>query len=132
MAEILVVDDDAVTLKVIRKVLKDAGHHVILASDGTRALEVLEDNSYIEMIITDVIMPRLDGRDLVAALRRDSRFSEIPTLIMSATIKVSEIVKLLESGASRFVAKPVRGEKLLAEVNACLAPPRDHDEAANG
>jgi CheY-like chemotaxis protein len=125
MAEILVVDDEIVSLKVLRNILTNAGHHVVCAADGMKALSVLEDNPQIEMLITDVIMPRLDGRDLVAALQRDPKRKNLPTIIMSATVRVSEIVRLLESGASRFLAKPVNPERLLQEVEACLRPPAD-------
>jgi CheY-like chemotaxis protein len=125
MAEILVVDDDPVSLKLLRGILGNAGHHVICATDGIKALSILEDNPQIDMLITDVLMPHLDGRELVAAVQRNPSRNELPTIIMSANVKVSEIVRLLEGGASRFLAKPIQARRLLQEVEACLKPPSD-------
>lgn len=120
MAEILVVDDDAATRKTIGSILKRADHQVLFASDGMKALSVLEDNSQVALIITDVVMPRLDGRELVAALQREERYSKIPTLIMSATVSVKEIRSLLDGGAGRFLAKPIAPDRLLEEVESSL------------
>ena len=120
MSEILVVDDDKVTRKTLGAVLRAAGHRVTFASDGIKGLSVLEDNPHIELVVTDVIMPGLDGRELVAALRRHEKFSQLPTLIMSATVNVREIRSLLEAGAERFLAKPIAKDRLLDEVEALL------------
>jgi len=120
MAQILVVDDDKITRKTLGRVLLSDGHQVMFASDGVRALSFLEDNPQIDLILTDVIMPNLDGRELVAAIRRREELAAIPTLIMSATVKVKEIRALLEVGAGRFLAKPVAPDRLLEEVEASL------------
>lgn len=128
MAEILLVDDDLVALKVLRNVLVGAGHTVICARDGERALAVLEDNPEVDLLVTDVLMPRLDGRELVATLRRHPTHAALPAIIMSGTVRISEIVKLLEEGAHRFLAKPVQPARLLEEVGACLNPPSDPTE----
>lgn len=125
MADILVVDDDVTTLRILHAVLTAAGHSSVCATDGLRALTILEDNPSIALLVTDVLMPKLDGRELIATLRRDPNRADLPVIIMSATVTVSEIVKLLEEGASRFLAKPVSPRRLLAEVRACLAPPTD-------
>jgi CheY-like chemotaxis protein len=120
VAEILVVDDELTTRNLIASGLRDGGHHVVLASTAVRALHLLEDNPSVEMVITDVVMPTLDGREFVATLQRDARFIHLPVLIMSATVGVTEISKLLKAGATRFLAKPIRKEGLLVEVSACL------------
>jgi adenylate cyclase len=120
MAEILVVDDDLGTRNMLAEALRADGHFVILASTAVRALKILEDNRTIELVLTDVIMPLLDGREFVATVRRDPSQSELPIIIMSATVGVAEISRALGSGASRFLAKPVRRAALYAEVDACL------------
>jgi CheY-like chemotaxis protein len=120
MAEILVVDDDLGTRNMLAEALRAEGHHVVLASSAVRALQVLEDNRTIELVLTDVIMPLLDGREFVATVRRDPSLAELPIIIMSATVGVSEISRALGNGASRFLAKPVRRAALYTEVDACL------------
>jgi CheY-like chemotaxis protein len=118
---ILVADDDPITRKVLHRTLSLAGFSVVLASDGLRALAVLEDNPDIELLITDVLMPNMDGRQLIQALQRDPRFVNLPRIIMSATVTIREINSLLEIGASRFLAKPVSAERLESELSALLA-----------
>jgi CheY-like chemotaxis protein len=119
--KVLVADDDKVTRKLLHKALGDAGYWVLLASDGVRAKTMLEDNPDVELLITDVVMPGLDGRELVRALRQDIRFALLPMIIMSATVSVREITSLLELGASRFLAKPVSPVVLKRELEALFA-----------
>jgi CheY-like chemotaxis protein len=118
---VLIADDDTVTRKVLHKALGNAGYWVLLASDGLRAKAVLEDNPDIDLLITDVLMPGLDGRELVQALRQDPRFEQLPVIIMSATVSIREITNLLELGASRFLAKPVSPASLQRELEAMFA-----------
>lgn len=120
MPTVLVADDDKGTRMVLKKILKAKGLDVVVASDGLRARTVLEDNSDIELLITDVVMPLIDGRDLVAGLRRERKYEGLGIIVMSATVTVSEITRLLELGASRFLAKPVSEVALWGEVAAIL------------
>jgi CheY-like chemotaxis protein len=115
---VLVADDDPVTRKLLQRALTASGYQIILASDGLRALATLDDNPDIDLLITDVLMPNMDGRDLVRALREDDRFEHLPLIIMSATVSIGEIRRLLELGASRFLAKPVSPALLRREVAA--------------
>jgi CheY-like chemotaxis protein len=117
---VLVVDDDPVVRKVLHRTLERAGYVVVLASDGLRALHLLEDNETLDLLITDVLMPGLDGRELVQALRRDPRFQQLPMIIMSATVGIREIQRLLELGASRFLAKPLDPGLVRREVDSLL------------
>ncbi len=118
--KVLVADDDLVTRKVLVKYLMGKGLDVIQASDGFRARAVLEDNPDIRLLISDVLMPVIDGRELISGLRRDKRFDGLQVLVMSATVGVGEIRKLLEMGASRFLAKPINLEKLGQELEAMM------------
>lgn len=121
MTTVLVADDDKGTRMTLSKVLSGLGLNVILASDGMRARMVLEDNPDIQILITDVVMPVLDGRELVTSLRREERFRELGIIVMSATVTIGEITRLLELGASRFLAKPVAERALCEEIQAILA-----------
>lgn len=116
--KVLVADDDAVTRALLRQVLSTVGWVAILAADGARAKTILEDNPDFDLLITDVVMPNLDGRDLVRALRQDQRFSGLPMIIMSATVSIGEIRRLLELGATRFLAKPLSPAHVVREVEA--------------
>lgn len=121
MTTVLVADDDKGTRMVLSQILRSRGLHVVLASDGLRARAVLEDNPDIRVLITDVVMPGLDGRELVACLRRDRRFRDVAIIVMSATVTVEEITSLFELGASRFLAKPIHHDELWEELEPLLA-----------
>jgi CheY-like chemotaxis protein len=120
MITVLVADDDPGTRSVLAKILRARGLQVIMASDGLRARSILEDNPDIRLLITDVVMPGLDGRDLVASVRRDPRHADTAIIVMSAQVTVGEITRLLELGATRFIAKPVNERALYEEVDAIL------------
>jgi CheY-like chemotaxis protein len=120
MATVLVADDDKGTRMVLARLLRAWGLNVVMATDGMRARMILEDNPDVEVLLTDVVMPVLDGRDLVASLRRDIRFTKLGIIVMSAEVTVGEITRLLELGASRFLAKPVNEKALRRELEPLL------------
>jgi CheY-like chemotaxis protein len=120
MATILVADDDKGTRMVLGRLLRAWGLNVLMASDGMRARIILEDNPDVDVLLTDVVMPVLDGRELVASLRRDPRFAKLGIVVMSAEVTVNEITRLLELGASRFLAKPVNEKALRRELEPML------------
>jgi len=128
MAEILVVDDEEVVRTSVRATLRRAGYVVTTAEDGVRGLVELRKNPRFDLVITDLVMPELDGTRLIAAMQDDSRFENIPTLIMSGNVCMTQICTLLEAGASRFLAKPVLGSRLLAEVHSLLEPQSSLDD----
>jgi CheY-like chemotaxis protein len=118
--QILVADDDPATRMILYRALSKAGFRVMLASDGARAFAMLEDNPDIALVITDILMPNMDGRQLIAALAADRRFEKLPRIIMSATVSIKEITSLLQMGASRFLAKPINPKLLEWELTALL------------
>lgn len=120
MPTVLLADDDKGTRMVLKKIMTDRGLDVVVASDGLRARTILEDNSDIQLLITDVVMPIIDGRELVSGLRRERKYDDLGIIVMSATVTVGEIMNLLKLGASRFLAKPVNEAALMTEVVAIL------------
>lgn len=118
MAKVLLVDNDPVTLKTLSHPLETAGHCVLLASNGRRAWETLEDNPGIEVVITDLSMPEMSGQELVAKIRSEERTAKIPVLMMSAHCSISAVSKLLESGSSLFLPKPVTTRDLFAHLDS--------------
>lgn len=117
---VLVADDDKGTRMLLSKLLRTWGLNVLMATDGMRARLILDDNPDIDLLITDVVMPLLDGRELVATLRRDARFHDLGIIVMSAEVTVSEITRMLELGASRFLAKPINERALRQEIDSLL------------
>ena len=115
---ILVVDDDQAVRDAIRRALSMQGYDVETAADGQEALERLNDPAGIDLLVVDVLMPRLDGLDLTRRLRSDG--SPLPILMLTARDQVADRVAGLEAGADDYLVKPFALEELIARVRALL------------
>jgi DNA-binding response OmpR family regulator len=117
MARILLVDDDAGLLAVLTLAFGDAGHEVVCAGDGRAALVRLERGD-IELLVTDVNMPELDGFALVRTLR--ARGEALPILVLTARDDEIDEALGLELGADDYVTKPFSNRVLVSRVAALL------------
>jgi len=116
MSRILVVDDEAGIRKVAREALERAGHEVETAVDGEDALSFIEEKEFA-LVITDLTMPRLDGRGLVRRIRESS---DVPILVLTVRHEEREKVRLLDQGADDYVTKPFGVAELVARARALL------------
>jgi two-component system, OmpR family, response regulator MprA len=116
---ILVVDDDQAVRDALRRALSLQGYEVDVAKDGEEALLKLRTNpTTTDLLVLDVLMPRLDGLELTRRLRSDG--SELPILMLTARDQVSDRVSGLEAGADDYLVKPFALEELIARVRALL------------
>ncbi len=116
MAKILVVDDDPVMRSVLAKAITPLSHDIHFASDGIHALDALRCNPGFDLLITDISMPTMGGRQLIDTVVRDKALPDIPILITSGVVRLSEIADLLELGATKFVAKPINMDLFRQDV----------------
>lgn len=119
-ARILIAEDDRISQRLAARLVESLGHTAFVSPNGKHAYEALKYNSF-DLLITDVMMPEMDGRQLTLALRSDSQLRRLPVIIMSAVVGVGEIAGLLETGATFFLAKPLRIEELREYVERSLA-----------
>jgi PAS domain S-box-containing protein len=124
---VLVADDNADMREYLTRLLRTAGYEVEPVVDGQQALEQIRA-SLPDLVISDVMMPRLDGLSLVAALRTDPRTAAVPVLLLSARAGQEESIEGLEAGADDYLVKPFAAAELLARVrgNVELARLRNH------
>ena len=116
---ILVVDDDQAVRDSLRRALSLQGYDVQLAGDGEEALLTIRGNpNAVDLVILDVLMPRLDGLEVARRLRGDG--SQLPILMLTARDQVSDRVAGLEAGADDYLVKPFALEELVARVRALL------------
>ncbi|MBK8573900.1 MAG: response regulator [Geothrix sp.] len=116
---ILTVDDSSTMRQMITFTLKGAGFDVLEAGDGVEALEVATGKK-LDLIITDVNMPRMDGITLVQRLRALPQFKFTPILVLTTESDASMKQKGKEAGATGWIVKPFSPEKLLDVVNKVI------------
>jgi PAS domain S-box-containing protein len=127
---LLVVDDNADLRDYMRRILTAAGHQVHVAADGEEALAAARALQP-ELIVSDVIMPKLDGFGLLRELRADDELRETPVLLLSARAGEEAKVGGLESGADDYLIKPFAARELLARVAGNLQLARLRRETGN-
>jgi len=122
--QILVVDDIQTNRKLLRAVLETEDFRVSEAEDGVEALEVLE-RTRTDAVISDILMPRMDGYRLCLEVRKSNRHREIPVIIYTSTYTSPGDEKCaLDSGADRYIRKPAPAQTILTALDELLVTPR--------
>ena len=114
---ILTVDDSRTMRDMLRLALTGAGHAVIQAEDGLAGVEALAGYGAIDVIITDINMPRLDGYGFITEVRADPRHRGTPILVLSTESDPTRKARAREAGATGWIVKPFDPAKLLAAVD---------------
>lgn len=117
MFHILVVEDHADMRELFCTVLSDAGYRAIGAVDGTDALRIME-KEYIDLIVADIMMPRMDGYELVTSLRE--AHYDLPILIVTAKDQFADMQRAFRAGTDDYMVKPINVHELLLRVEALL------------
>ena len=115
MYNILVCDDDREIVKAIEIYLSKEGYNILKAYDGMEALEILKKNDNIQLIILDIMMPKLDGIETANIIRKDK---SIPIIMLSAKSEDYDKISGLNNGADDYVTKPFNPLELIARVNS--------------
>ncbi|MDO4432839.1 MAG: response regulator transcription factor [Aerococcaceae bacterium] len=117
MFTLLVAEDDISLRTIVSTKLKQEGYDVIAVTNGAQALEVL-DNRHVDLLITDIMMPDMDGFELVHLLR--STQHQLPILMMTAKVQFESLEKAFQLGVDDYVVKPIRLTELSLRVKALL------------
>lgn len=112
---ILIVDDNKITTKLLRRYVEAYGYEAMEAYDGIDCLEKVELR-HPDAIILDVMMPRLDGYETVKRLKASDDTKNIPVVIVTALNDVANQIKSVESGADDFLSKPIEEKLLIAKI----------------
>jgi len=116
---ILVVDDDLGTRLSISDYLELSGYSVIMANDGQEALAMV-DEYHPDLIVTDIVMPRMNGYELVRRVRQQPAFRLLPIILLTARIKTQERILGYQSGCDLYLPKPFELEELAAAIRNLL------------
>ena len=123
---VLVVDDQDFNLRLLEALLTPLGHKVRFAVDGIDCLEKVREEKP-DIILLDIMMPRMDGFETAARLKGNPETKNIPVVMVTSLTEVDERIKALECGANDFLSKPVNELELRARVNSLLEVKAYHD-----
>jgi two-component system chemotaxis sensor kinase CheA len=102
---ILVVDDSITTRTLEKNILEAAGYQVKLATDGEEALAILVTDGLPSLIVSDINMPRLDGFELTHRIKQDSRYADIPVILVTSLDSPADKARGIEAGADAYIVK---------------------------
>ena len=118
---ILLVDDEEGYRELISRVLTKAGYEVLQAADGLQALSLLEESN-VDLVISDILMPNLNGYGLVARLR--AKWPTMPVILTTGFLS-QEAAKSMMNGSVDFIPKPINAERLLEMIQRRTPPPTE-------
>src|SRR3954471_21737686 len=126
-ARILVVDDIADNVEILRMRLESLGYEVVVATDGEQALEKVKAD-LPDLVLLDIMMPKIDGLEVVRRIKADTSLPFIPVILVTAKATPKDIVIGLEAGGDDYLTKPIDHGALVARVRAMLRIKALHDE----
>jgi CheY-like chemotaxis protein/signal transduction histidine kinase/CHASE3 domain sensor protein len=112
--KILLVDDDMRNIFALSRVLKDAGMEIVKAENGLKALEALQLNPNIDLVLMDIMMPEMDGYEAMKQIRLQPKFKNLPIIALTAKAMKEDRNKCIEAGANDYISKPIEVERLLS------------------
>ncbi len=124
---LLVVDDDPANREMLGRRLRKSGYDVILAENGLQAIRLLRAQSF-DLVLLDLIMPGLDGYQVLSRLKADSVLKHVPVIMISALDQENGIARCIEMGAEDYIAKPFNPIFLRARIGASLEKKRLRDQ----
>jgi two-component system, chemotaxis family, chemotaxis protein CheY len=120
MARILAVDDSASMRQMVGLTLKSAGHEVVSASDGDEALALAKTTEPVDLVLTDVNMPNMDGITLVRELRLLPGYKGVPLLVLTTDASTERKNEGRAAGATGWIVKPFNPDRLLETISKVL------------
>jgi adenylate cyclase len=123
---VLVVDDNEMNRDMLCSLLEADGHKTSVAEDGRIGLELIQTKPY-DLVLLDVMMPEMDGYQVLQHLKSDSSLRDIPVIVLSALDEIGSVVRCIELGAEDYLPKPFDPVLLRARICACLEKKRLRD-----
>jgi CheY-like chemotaxis protein len=118
--KVLLVDDDLRNIFALSGLLEERGLTVFTAKNGEEALDFLAENTGIDILLTDVMMPGMDGYELIQRVRAQEKYARLPILALTAKVMKADRERCMEVGASDYLSKPVNVDRLLSTMRVWL------------
>jgi DNA-binding response OmpR family regulator len=129
---VLVADDEPHIGRIIKMKLEQGPFRVSLAYDGREAIEVLEHEPDVELVLLDLMMPHLSGLDVLSTMRADDRWRGIPCIILTAAGEEQQHTRAMQLGATEFLTKPFSPKKLYARAAQLVGLDGEDSTTTNG
>jgi two-component system sensor histidine kinase/response regulator len=117
--KILVVEDSRTQAEYLKYILENEGYQVILAANGNDAMEQIK-NDRPAIILTDIIMPEMDGYELCRAIKQDGDLADIPVILVTQLFDPADLVNGLEAGADNIIIKPFEPKHVISRITSTL------------
>jgi class 3 adenylate cyclase len=124
---VLVVDDNEINRDLLSRRLQRQGHTVMIAVDGRQAIEKLRQEAF-DLVLLDIMMPEMNGYEVLAYLKADASLRHIPVIMISALDDIESVVRCIELGAEDYLFKPFNPTLLKARIGSCLEKKRLRDQ----
>ncbi|HKU43414.1 MAG TPA: response regulator [Polyangiales bacterium] len=121
---VFVIEDDMRTVYALSALLRGRGAEVAVADNGVLALEMLREREQVDVVLLDLMLPELDGYEVLRRLRSDPRWAEVPVVVLTAKAMKGERQKCLDAGANDCLTKPVDSDRLLGVLHEYAPRPR--------
>jgi two-component system alkaline phosphatase synthesis response regulator PhoP len=131
VCHVLVADDEPHIGRIIKMKLEQGPFRVTLAYDGREALDVLDRESDICLVLLDLMMPHLSGLDVLAAMRQNPRLRDLPCIILTAAGQEQQHTSAMELGANDFLTKPFSPKKLYSRAAELVGLSADDSSATD-
>ena len=118
--KILVVEDSRTQAEMLKNTLEKHGYTVTLAENGRSALDIL-DSVNPDVIISDVVMPVMDGYEFCRTVKNDERYRHIPVILLTMLTDSKDVIYAMVSGADNFITKPYQGEYLVSRLKKIIS-----------
>tara|TARA_B100001250_G_C19814254_1_gene797362 strand:+ start:1026 stop:2597 length:1572 start_codon:yes stop_codon:yes gene_type:complete len=128
LGKLLVVDDNKNNTQLLKKRLSKQGHDVVTAHDGRDATESLINNLDTDLILLDIVMPEMNGYEVLKFIRSDNRFHELPVIMISSMDDTDSIYRCIEAGADDYITKPFEKSILDARIASCMEKKKLRDK----
>ena len=118
MAKIMIVDDEAMTRNLVKRLLEPKGYEVVEAADGIDAFKNLTDD--IDLIFLDWLMPNMSGIEFLEQFRKDKKNSNIKIVMLTALAEIENVVEAMDSGADDYIIKPFTSGLIFDKINELI------------
>ena len=128
---ILVADDDPVIRHLVCSIVKSEGYEVVVAEDGREALKILQTDTNFKGAIFDMMMPHIEGLDVIRHMQTEKRFKRIPVMMITSEKDLQLVSKTFAAGATLFLQKPFTKQQLKSMLHMLVSQSMTKDVPSN-